>query len=87
MFNISSYLEKFKKIGGDSRDLRGLCAEVCSNFCGIPVDVKDISYKNAVLRIKAPAIIKNALFIKKNQILAEIRKKNTTTWEVEDILF
>ena len=74
-------------MGGDGRDLRGLCAEVCSRFCGIPVDVKNVSYKNGIFRIKTSAGLRNMLFMKKDKILAEIKAKNTTDWAVENILF
>ena len=87
MFNISSYLEKFKKMGVSGRDLRGLCDEVCSNLFGINVDVKNINYKNGVFRVKVPGAIKSVLFMKKDKILSEIKTRNTSDWVVEDLLF
>lgn len=87
MFNISGYLERFKTIGGDGREIRSLCSLVCKDVSGIDVSVKNISYRDGVLKIKTPAVLRNSLFIKKGKILEEIENKNKTRFVVYDICF
>lgn len=75
MFNIAQYLDKFKNIGGDDRALKGVLVSAIKTIVGVEIETKDISLKNGEAIIKVSPIIKNAIYIKKNQILKEVEEK------------
>jgi len=75
MFNIAQYLEKFKCIGESEQGLRRALALVISEVVGVSVDIKNIIIKNGEAIIKVSPLVKNSIYIKKEKILKELRKK------------
>ena len=69
MYNISSFLEKFKHLGLKERLVREVVAKIVSEECAIPVGIELVQYKNAVVTLKLPLAAKSQVYIKKGQIL------------------
>lgn len=69
MFNITQFLEKFKKIGFDKESQKTIVIDVLKSF-SIPVE--NVSIKNRVVTIKASSIVKNQIYIKKAEILKKL---------------
>lgn len=75
MFDISKYLEKFKKISMSRDFLRNSVAEAVKDACNIDIDPKKIDVKNRVARINEKPIIKSEIFMKKVKILEKLAEK------------
>lgn len=76
MFNISSFLEKFKSIGLSETLLKENLIETIGSMAGVVVTRKDITLKNGTAFIQTTAVAKNRIFIKKSAILAKIQAGN-----------
>jgi hypothetical protein len=77
MFNIASYLERFKNFGQGERLLKEAIISSVKEVLGLDLPVKCLCVKNGEVTFKVDPAIKNALFIKKEAILARIKEKNT----------
>ena len=69
MFNISSYLEKFKSIGMQDALLKEKTTTLIQERFGITINKKDITYKNGIMTLKVPPILKTEIFMKKQEFL------------------
>jgi len=74
MFNIDSFLNKFKNLTPPDGEIREKVSEIIKNEINIEIDKKYISIKNGSIYIKTKPIIKNEIFIKKKKLLEELRK-------------
>lgn len=71
MKNISSFLERFKKITIPDESIRLLVVKILNK----EVNLEDVSVKNGIIYIKTPdASLKSDIFLKKQQIIDEINK-------------
>lgn len=84
MFDISQYLEKFKKLKNSKFFIRDLVVESIKKITNIYIDVKNINIKDGLVRLSDKPIIKNEIFIKKTKILEEINSK--TEQKIIDII-
>ncbi len=75
MYNIASFLEKFKNVGLKERLAREVIAQIVSEECGVPVSINDVQYKNAIATLKIPLSIKSQVFIKKGRILKRCKEE------------
>lgn len=69
MFNISSYLDKFKSIGMQDALLKEKTTILIKERFGITLAKKDIVYKNGVMILKVSPILKTEIFMKKQEFL------------------
>jgi hypothetical protein len=69
MFNISSYLEKFKKIEPEGDSAKRATEKAIFETLGVRVERKDMSVRNNTLHISATASLKNEIFMNKGGIL------------------
>jgi hypothetical protein len=76
MFNISAYLDKFKNLGLKERLIKEAVSSSIKEVLGFDLDIKNISFKNGEVIFKVSPAIKNAIFIKKEAILANIKNKD-----------
>ena len=76
MFNISIYLEKFKNIESKSSNLKSLVNDVIKNVLKVDIDKKNIEIKNGIIYLKVHPVVKNEIFIIKNNIIKELSLKN-----------
>jgi hypothetical protein len=77
MFNIASYLDKFKNLGLKERLLKELIKEAVKEATRVNIEIKDINIKKDEIIFKVSPAIKNTLYIKKELILSKIKEKNT----------
>jgi hypothetical protein len=69
MFNISVYLEKFKKIEPEGDSAKRAAEKAIFETLGVKIERKDMSVRNNTLHISAPAALKNEIFMNKRGIL------------------
>ena len=84
MFDIGSYLEKFKKFSQSREFLRNSVSESIKEVCGIDIDSKNIEVKNFTAKIKERPIIKSEIFLKKEKILELLKEK--TEGKILDVI-
>jgi hypothetical protein len=84
MFHINTYLEKFKKMEPEGDSAKRAAEKAIFETLGIKVGRKDISVKNTVLHISAPAALKNEIFMNKRGILQKT-KEMAGTRSISDI--
>lgn len=83
MFNISTYLEKFKNFGQGEKLLKETVASIIKEAVGIEVETKNICFKNGEVLLKVSPAVKSLVYIKKESILKKIKDKITTpTWNI-----
>jgi hypothetical protein len=76
MFNISSYLEKFKNIGQEERLLKETILSIIKEVAGVVVDARNIKIKNGEVSLSVSPAVKNTIYIKKDIILNKIKEKS-----------
>lgn len=74
MFNISTYLEKFKKIEPEGESVKRAAENAIFETIGAVVNKKDMAARNGALHISAPAAVKNEIFMNKRSILQKARE-------------
>ncbi|MEI6190903.1 MAG: hypothetical protein WCP24_00870 [bacterium] len=75
MFNIAQYLEKFKTLGLGDQSLKEAFVSVIKEVVGMEIEEKSIMVKDGEIIIKVSPSIKNAIYIKKAQILKRVEEK------------
>ncbi len=84
MKSLGGFFEKFtSKIAKQIQSLDAVVFAI-KKHTGITVDIKDISIRNGILRIKGTSLMKNELFIKKVRILKEL-EGSLQTLKISDI--
>lgn len=83
MFNIASYLEKFKNIGQGERFFKEAVVSAVKEILNFEIETKNILLKNGEITFKITPAMKNAIYIKKKQILKKIEEK--TGKQIENI--
>ncbi len=75
MFNISGYLEKFKKLG-DKRDrTRQLVADSFREEANVDIDLTSVSVSNGEVGVSVPQGAQTIVFMKRQNILAALKRK------------
>jgi len=74
MFNISNYLEKFKKITPPNKFIKDVFIGVVKNTTNIILKKDDIDIRNGIIFISTDQIIKNEIFLQKNKIMKYFTK-------------
>ena len=75
MFNIAQYLEKFKTLGLGDQSLKEALVSVIKEVVGVEIETEDIILKDGEVIIKVSPSIKNAIYIKKDQVLKLVGEK------------
>lgn len=84
MFDISQYLEKFKKILTSQEFLINSVVESIKKNCLLDIDPKNIVIKNYSARIDERPLVKTSIFLKKKKILEDLAIK--TDGKIKDII-
>lgn len=71
MFTIKDLLEKFKTLKDPIEDKKKI-AEIIKNISGAEVSPESINFKKDGIVISTNSVFKNAIYMKKPQILKEI---------------
>lgn len=69
MFNISAYLEKFKTMEPEGDSMKQAVHKAVFETTGIKIEKKDMTARNGIIHISAPAALKNEIFMNKREIL------------------
>lgn len=72
MFNIALYLEKFKNIGQGERLVKEAVKKSVKEVMKFELAEKDMMIKNGEVIFRVSPAIKNAIYIKKAQILRKL---------------
>ena len=73
MFNISTYLEKFKKIEAPGDSVKCAAEKAIFESVGIKIEKKEMNVVDGVLFLFVPSIIKNEVYMSKRGILEKMR--------------
>jgi hypothetical protein len=73
MFNISDFLEKFKKFDQDKTLQTENIQKSIENVVGVKVDKKDIRIKEGILHIQGSPALRQEVFLKKESLLSLIK--------------
>ncbi len=82
MFNISTYLSKFKTLGMGEIASKELVLEVLREIVKVSLTRKEIKIQNKIAYIQTNPLVKNQIYIKKAAILESLLKKGQ---ELKDI--
>ncbi len=74
MFNISSFLERYKNIGIKEFLAKEALIKVIKDTTGASLQPKDVVIKHGVVRITSSPAFKSMLFTKKVRIIEEVRR-------------
>ncbi|MBU0722924.1 hypothetical protein KJ973_02125 [Patescibacteria group bacterium] len=73
--SLSSFLDRFKKFTSPNKVTHEAIIKVLYNTLGIKLNKSAINIKNQILYIKTNSVIKNEIFLHKEQILQNLRDK------------
>lgn len=85
MFNISSFLDRFRNILLSDVALKETVANCLSEVLKVKIEKDSVSVKNGTISVKCSPIIKGEIFMKKAPILAKIKESlagQEKIWEV-----
>ena len=74
-FHIGDLLKKFKTLVPREKIVKDEMISAVFEETGILLQSEEISFQNGVIFIKTNPVIKNELFMRKQKILLEIKKK------------
>lgn len=74
MFNLSSYLEKFKNLK-DPKENKNVMVRIMADVADVSITEKDLSIQKGTVYIISTAFIKSRIFIKKEEILKKIQEE------------
>ncbi len=83
MFNVSSFLEKFKKIKDPKEDLLSIVA-VLNESLSVVILPENVSYRGCIVSVKASGALKSALYLNKEKIMRNFLTK-IPHLKIEDI--
>jgi hypothetical protein len=72
-FNIGSFFDKFKNAALTEMRLRQIIVDSVEKNTSIKLDLKDVAFKNKIIRIQASPVAKSQIFMKKESILLDVR--------------
>jgi len=75
MNTISNFLNKFTKITPPDDVVKRVFIDIVIEFTGVILKRADIVYKQGVMLVYVPAVIKSELYLAKSKILQELKNK------------
>jgi len=72
--SISGFLDKFKKLLGQSEAVYRVISEIVSKHIKFPIEEKIIKIKGSIIFIKGSPALKNEILIHKQKILADLKE-------------
>ncbi|MBL7045363.1 MAG: hypothetical protein ISR98_02075 [Parcubacteria group bacterium] len=75
MFNISDYLAKFKNITPPDKFVKDELIAVVKEVAGIDIEKSNIDVRNGTIFLSLDPLIKNEIFLKKNEVLESLKEK------------
>lgn len=71
MFNIDKFLQKFSNTIKNNNDFKESFCKFIKNKTSVDLKKEEIELKNGILFIKSSSLVKNSIFMNKNEILKE----------------
>lgn len=78
MFNLSTFLERFKDLK-DPKEDKGLISQVIFEETGVTLSNENISLSRGVIKLNVGSVVKSAIFMKKEPILIKIQDRLSGT--------
>lgn len=75
-FNIGDFLKKFKNLVPFEKTIKDNLIQIIKEETGILLPKESISFHNNVVFINTIPVIKNELFMRKQRLLSEMKKRN-----------
>ena len=75
MFNIKNYLGKFSKRAESEETKRKIVAEILKENAGAEISEKSVRFRGTSVEISAPTETKPIIFMRREKILNEIKKR------------
>lgn len=79
MKNLSDFLKKFRVLVKDDSELKKIISESFKSAAGIATETESFEFKNGIISLKSEKFSpsqKNAVFLRKKEILLEIEKRS-----------
>lgn len=84
MFNIGSYLEKFKRIEPPGDTVKNAAEMVFLEVVGVKIEKSEMTVKNGIIFLTVPAVVKNEVYMNKKRVIEKIGQLLGTS-EIQDI--
>lgn len=75
MFNIGDFLEKFKNITPPDKFVKEELISAVKDVVGIAIEKDNIDVRNGTIFISVDPIIKNEIFLKKSEVMENLKEK------------
>lgn len=82
MFNISIYLDKFKKVDFKNTSLKDGVVASIGRVLKTKVNSKDVIIREGVIYLKINPVMKNEIFIKKTSIMNDLVASNIPATDI-----
>lgn len=82
MFNISIYLDKFKKVDFKNTSLKDCVVASIGRVLKTKVNSKDVIIREGVIYLKINPVMKNEIFIKKASIMNDLVANNIPATDI-----
>jgi hypothetical protein len=83
MFNLSSYLDRIRSVISKGEGERQALVDSIFLIVGHQVDLKEITILNTVAHIKTRPVIKSGIFIKKKEVLENLKEKGVKITDIQ----
>lgn len=75
MFNISSFLEKFKNITHPDKFIKDEFIGVAKDILGINIKKENIAVRDGKIFLSVDPIVKNEIFLRKEAVLENLKER------------
>ena len=75
MFNIGNFLEKFKNITPPDKFVKEVLIDVVKDVVSVEIEKDNIDVRNGTIFISVDPIIKNEIFLKKSEVMENLKEK------------
>ena len=75
MFNISGYLEKFKKLGDKKDKIRQAIADSLKEETGISINPATVKVSRGEVSVSAPQTAHAIIFMKRERVLQSLKRR------------
>ncbi len=72
-FNVGNFFDKFTNAALNEMRIRQTIVDSIEKNTGVKLDLKEVEFKNKIIRIKASPAARNHIFMKKEAILADMK--------------
>lgn len=81
--SIGSLFEKVKKLLGASQEQKETTQTLITKYIGYSIPLNQFEIKNSILKINSSPVIRNEIFMRKNQILSDAKNLNLNITDIK----